>query len=184
MDFSITETTFSTVSQAAPLIVEFCNVWLTVVKAENRDIIGPATWQTWTESQNDGLSFAVAQKPSLALGLSFHFFTCWVFPSYKCDRICSSIPISISDGSAGPCFNIKMSSYHYRKSHWGDKTVVRSSYLHNRISYTGKMSSLYWIGVLVVITIVVKVRFLTLIERPNEGDFEEQLKLRWDCMWK
>ena len=39
-----------------------------------------------------------------------------------------------------------MSSYQYRKSHCGDKTVVRSSYLHNGISYTGKMSSLYWIG--------------------------------------
>ena len=41
-------------------------------------------------------------------------------------------------------FNIKMSSYQYRKSHCGDKTVVRSSYLHNGISYTGKMASLYW----------------------------------------
>ena len=30
-----------------------------------------------------------------------------------------------------------------RKSHCGDKTVVRSSYLQNEISYTGKMSSLY-----------------------------------------
>ena len=47
-------------------------------------------------------------------------------------------------GNPGPCFNIKMSSYQYRKSHCGDKTVVRSSYLHNGISYTGKMS-LYWI---------------------------------------
>ena len=47
--------------------------------------------------------------------------------------------------SSGPWFNIKMSSYQYRKSHCGDKTVVRSSYLHNGISYTGKMSSLYWI---------------------------------------
>ena len=46
----------------------------------------------------------------------------------------------------GPRFNIKMSSYRYRKSHCGDKTVVRSSYLHNGISYTSKMSSLYWIG--------------------------------------
>ena len=45
-----------------------------------------------------------------------------------------------------PRFNIKMSSYRYRKSHCGDKTVVRWSYLHNRISYTGKMTSLYWIG--------------------------------------
>ena len=29
-----------------------------------------------------------------------------------------------------------MSSFPYRKSHCGDKTVVRSSYLHNGISYT------------------------------------------------
>ena len=43
----------------------------------------------------------------------------------------------------GCWFNIKMSSYQYRKSHCGDKTVVRSSYLHNGISYTGKMTSLY-----------------------------------------
>ena len=49
---------------------------------------------------------------------------------------------------SGPWFNIKISSYQYRKSHCGDKTVVRSSYLHNGISYTGKMSSLYWIGAL------------------------------------
>ena len=45
-----------------------------------------------------------------------------------------------------PRFNIKMSSYRYRKSHCGDKTVVRSSYLHNGISFTGKMTSLYWIS--------------------------------------
>ena len=47
--------------------------------------------------------------------------------------------------SSGPQFNIKMPSYQYRKSHCGDKTVVRSSYLHNGISYTGKTTSLYWI---------------------------------------
>ena len=29
------------------------------------------------------------------------------------------------------------------KSHCGDKTVVRSSYLHSGISYNGKMTSLY-----------------------------------------
>ena len=48
----------------------------------------------------------------------------------------------------GPWFNIKMVSYQYRKSHCGDKTVVRSSYLHSWISYTGKMSSLYWMEAL------------------------------------
>ena len=43
-----------------------------------------------------------------------------------------------------------MSSYQYRKFHCGDKTVAGSSYLHNGISYTGKMSSLYWIRALLV----------------------------------
>ena len=37
-------------------------------------------------------------------------------------------------------------SYQYRKSHCGDKTILRPSYLHNGISYTGKTISLYWIG--------------------------------------
>ena len=45
----------------------------------------------------------------------------------------------------GGWFNIKMPSYQYRKSHCGDKTILRPSYLHNGISYTGKMTSLYWI---------------------------------------
>ena len=50
----------------------------------------------------------------------------------------------------GPWFNIKMSSYQYRKSHCGDKTILRPSYLHNGISYTSKMSSLYWIRAQVI----------------------------------
>ena len=41
----------------------------------------------------------------------------------------------------GPWFNIKMSFYQY----CGDKTILRPSYLHNGISYTDKMTSLYWI---------------------------------------
>ena len=49
----------------------------------------------------------------------------------------------------GPHINIKMSSYQYRKSHCGDKTILRPSYLHNGVSYTGKTISLYWIGALV-----------------------------------
>ena len=45
----------------------------------------------------------------------------------------------------GLSFNINMSSYQYRKSLCGDKMILRPSYLHNGISYTGKMASLYWI---------------------------------------
>ena len=44
-----------------------------------------------------------------------------------------------------PWFNIKMLSYQYRISHCGYKTILRSSYLHNGISYTRKITSLYWI---------------------------------------
>ena len=50
-----------------------------------------------------------------------------------------------------------MTSYQYRKSHCGDKTVVRSSYLHNEISYTGnfEMTYLYWIRAQVVFAVSV-----------------------------
>ena len=46
---------------------------------------------------------------------------------------------------SGAWFNIKM-SFQYRKSHCGDKTILWPSYPHNGISYTGKTTSLYWIG--------------------------------------
>ena len=51
----------------------------------------------------------------------------------------------------GGWINTKMPSYQYRKSHCGDKTILWPSYLHNGISYTGKMTSLYWIRVLVLL---------------------------------
>ena len=54
--------------------------------------------------------------------------------------------VTLSLQIPGPWFNIKMSSYQYRKSHCGDKTILRPSYLHNGISYTGKTTSSYWIG--------------------------------------
>ena len=44
----------------------------------------------------------------------------------------------------GGSFSIKKSSYPHRKSHCGDKTILRSSYLHNGISYTGKTMYSYW----------------------------------------
>ena len=65
---------------------------------------------------------------------------------------------------AWPRFNIKMLSYQYRKSHCGDKTVERSSYLHNGISCTGKTTSLYWIGALIATPTKIK---LTRFELTN-----------------
>ena len=57
-----------------------------------------------------------------------------------CDDELTRAPIHYKDAI------LPRASYQYRKSHCGDKTVVRSSYLRNGISYTGKMSSRYWIG--------------------------------------
>ena len=52
--------------------------------------------------------------------------------------------------SPGGWFNKKMPSYQCRKSHCGDKTILRPSYLHNEIAHTGKMTSLYWIRTLCI----------------------------------
>ena len=56
-------------------------------------------------------------------------------------------------GLPGSQFNIKMTSHQHRKSHCGDKTILRPSYLHNGISYTGKMTSQYWIRAQLILPI-------------------------------
>ena len=64
----------------------------------------------------------------------------------------------------GGWINIKMPSYQYRKFHCGDKTILRPSYLHNGICYTGKTTPLYWIGALVPVSIL---RYLIRIGNPT-----------------
>ena len=71
---------------------------------------------------------------------------CLMAPSHYLNQ-CWLIISEVQRHSPGGWINIKMSSYQYRKSHCGDKTILRPSYLHNGISYTGK-TSLYWIGAL------------------------------------
>ena len=71
----------------------------------------------------------------------------FVHPEPYCDTFATIFLSWYPTGEPGPWFNIKMSSYQYRKSHCGDKTVITLSYLHNGISYTGK-TSLYWIRTL------------------------------------
>ena len=66
------------------------------------------------------------QGNNISMGLSSHYCARW----------------------PGPWFNIKMSSYHYRKSYCQNKTAERSSCLHNGISCIDKMSSLYGIRAL------------------------------------
>ena len=81
------------------------------------------------------------------------------FPSHSVPSralVFGSPPIMWHHPLPGPRFNIKISPYQYRKSHCGDKTVIRSSYLRNGISYTGKKSSLYWIRALADLSLAVR----------------------------
>ena len=80
-----------------------------------------------------------------------------------------------SSMTSGPQFNIKKTSYQYRKSHCGDKTILRPSYLHNGISYTGKITSLYWIRAL---------KKVAKIEKFSQaGMWQAPLPYEWITQW-
>ena len=100
-------------------------------------------------------------RPNLAPGKNYFEISQvqWVNPSFAVvgkSGVYWMKTIAAIALAPGLWFNIKMTSYQYRKSHCGDKAVVRSSYLHNGISYTGKMSSLYWIGALMLKSFLMK----------------------------
>ena len=63
----------------------------------------------------------------------------------RCTAVCKLPGCVEGHPWSGGWFNKKMTSYQYRKLHCADKTISRLSYLHNGISHTGKMTSLYWI---------------------------------------
>ena len=72
-----------------------------------------------------------------------------------------------------------MPSYQYSKSQCGDKTILQPSYLHNRISYIGKMASLYWIRALVPFSL-----HDTCDKRlswPDEGVSPVAPHMKWSC---
>ena len=104
----------------------------------------------WKRNQNVSCHLAACQLPQLeqvwkfSVSRDLQGLNCQIMQMLLID-ICG-ISLIYYSLEAGPRFNINMSSCRYRKSHCGDKMVVRSSYLHNGISYTGKVSSLYWIG--------------------------------------
>ena len=80
----------------------------------------------------------------ILLIIEFNFY--WNILYFTLFMLLVTCIVVIYKSVSGAWFNIKMSPYQYRKSHCGDKTVIRSYYLHNEISYTGKMTSLYWIS--------------------------------------
>ena len=68
-----------------------------------------------------------------------------LWPSYLHNASTGKMTLFFIESGPGGQFKIKMPSYQYRKSHYGDKAILRLSYLHNGISYTGKMTPSYWI---------------------------------------
>ena len=82
-------------------------------------------------------------------------------------------------------FNIKMSSYQYSKSHCGDKTILRPSFLHNGISYTGKMSSYIESGhnELTRTHTYVKYRVCQFQRHSNSPVNKQGLSIAWSSHW-
>ena len=95
------------------------------------------TWLQWVKT---GAGKWMVQSSSC---VSIFWLNQWLI---NFSRIAAIHGLAYSNSlSPGPWFDIKMSSYQYRKSHCEDKTILRPSYLHNGISYTCKTTSLYWI---------------------------------------
>ena len=100
---------------------------------------------------------AVDSRVAVVFIIWSHFILLLYGPSYMFRGIVSTFLAGHSDKDAWlgvrnvifhtqkPWFNIKMSSYQCRKFHCGDKTVVKSSYLRNGISFTDRTTSLHYI---------------------------------------
>ena len=65
------------------------------------------------------------------------------------DSVCYHLGVPCTRCGLGVKFNLKVLFYQYKKSHYGNKTIYRPSYLRNVIPYTGKTVSWYWIGGLI-----------------------------------
>ena len=66
--------------------------------------------------------------------------------------------VCVGKSEPAPWFDINVPPYQYRKSCCEDKMVVRSSYLHNGISFTGKTTLLYWIRALITFELMQNVK--------------------------
>ena len=104
---------------------------LTTKKSRNLHIIGLYPNTTGLVVQNAFPCHDASLLPA--------FRSCFSLTSY----IAGSFWVWARLMRSGGRFNIKVLPYQYRNSHCGDKTILRPSYLHNGISYTGKTAALY-----------------------------------------
>ena len=68
---------------------------------------------------------------------------------------------------SGRCRGIDIASYQYRNSHCGDTMIWWLSYLHNGISYPGKVTSLYRNGLKIYLYIQNPMQIMVPIEYSN-----------------
>ena len=104
-----------------------------------------AIWETWINCSIPPI-FLRNKFWKYSDWKSWQQFYCKLSHLMDFDGHHAKIIIMSTFSGTGPWFNIKMASFQHRKSHCGDKTILRPSYLHNGITYTGKTTSLYWIG--------------------------------------
>ena len=78
----------------------------------------------------------------------------------------------------------------YRKFHCGDETILRLSYLHNGIAYTGKMTFLYWIRALKSLGANDQCRARKSVAQNHEHIFFGAIRASWcyrqstaKCQW-
>ena len=121
---------------------------------------------------------ADSQLCLLNSGISLHWRRVGWLGTKQNEKSCGQLECAFDPRTSGPRFNTKMTSYQYRKSHCGDKTIWRPSYLHNGISYTGKTTSLYWIGALEQTPMsehLQQVKVNTLRPRENGSHFADDI---------
>ena len=113
------------------------------------------TWQVPSQLSHSEYGWVSTRERRNYSALAIEFHLCCTNPSIHNKEMvmtlaylqgsCWALPIVTVPGHSlnqeiqpGPWFNMnKNLSYQYRKSHcWRDRTIVRSSYLHNGISYT------------------------------------------------
>ena len=99
---------------------------------------------THTQTQNCIYPSIVLLSGFLSPSVSLSLLNCkwknpkWIWENISHETI-TNFYVTKTNDSRG-CFIIKWTSFQYWKSHCGDKTILRPSYLHNWNSYTGKMS--------------------------------------------
>ena len=130
-------------------VLESTSEWCSLSK-DGSPVSSGVMWQHFFKCLSK-YTRASAVPPLHCLQICLSMFLCNAAPFHTWD-LClwpqHSVFLCWLSQCPGAWFSIKMPSYQYGEYHYEDKTVVRSSYLHNDICYTGKMTSLYWIRAL------------------------------------